>query len=195
MEWLGNRRIVNATNLMSQKLNHRPAQEKSFGRKKHNMTVADVLFKIASTNKEFEDGRNLFQQYAGSLDLDLGFQDFSSELKTIETQYNKPKGALLLAYIENTPAGCVAIRELDKDTAELKRMYVQTEYRKYKIGRRLLELAIEIAKKLDYKTIRLDTLPTMSKAQELYRSFGFSEIPSYRFNPVSGTVFMEKKLQ
>ena len=159
------------------------------------MTPGDILFQIATTKQQFEDGRNLFQQYAASLDIDLDFQDFSSELKAIDEQYNRPKGALLLAYKNHIPVGCVALREFAKDTAELKRMYVQAEYRKYKIGIRLLELIIEIAKKLDYKTIRLDTLPTMSKAQDLYRSFGFSEIPSYRFNPVSGTVFMEKKLQ
>jgi ribosomal protein S18 acetylase RimI-like enzyme len=158
------------------------------------MTSEDILFKIATTNQEFEDGRNLFQQYAESLDVDLGFQDFPTELKTIDKQYKKPKGTLLLAYKNNTPVGCVGIREFDKDAAELKRMYVQTEYRKYKIGMKLLELIVEIAKELNYKSIRLDTLPTMTKAQNLYRSFGFSEIQPYRFNPVNGTVFMEKKL-
>jgi len=110
------------------------------------MTVEDILFKIATTNQEFEDGRKLFQQYAESLDLDLGFQDFFNELKTIDQQYNKPKGALLLAYKNSIPVGCVGIREFDKDAAELKRMYVKTEYRKYKIGVKLLELSIEIAK-------------------------------------------------
>ena len=157
-------------------------------------TTEDILFKIASTNQEFEDGKNLFLQYAKSLDINLSFQDFSSELKMIDKQYNKPKGSLLLAYKNNIAVGCVGIRELDKDTAELKRMYVQPEYRKYKIGMKLLELAIQISKDLNYKSIRLDTLPTMTKAQDLYRSFGFYEIPSYRFNPVDGTVFMEKKL-
>jgi len=163
-------------------------------REKNDMSFDEILLKIASCNEQFEDGRKLFQQYAASLDIDLDFQDFSSELKTIDQQYNQPKGALLLAYKNNIAVGCVAIRELDKDIAELKRMYVQPEYRKYKIGMRLLELILGIAGKLGYKFIRLDTLPTMSKAQDLYRSFGFSEIPSYRFNPVSGTVFMEKKL-
>ena len=158
------------------------------------MIDEDVLFKTANTNKEFEDGKNLFQQYANSLDLDLGFQDFSNELKLINKQYNKPKGALLLAYKNNVAIGCAGIRELNSNTAELKRMYVQPEYRKYKIGVRLLALAIEIAKELNYKSIRLDTLPAMTKAQELYRSFGFYEISSYRFNPVDGTVFMEKQL-
>jgi putative acetyltransferase len=158
------------------------------------MAAEDVLFKTATTNKEFENGQHLFQQYANSLDLDLGFQDFSNEIKLINKQYNKPKGALLLVYKNNIAVGCAGIRALDKDTAELKRMYVQPAYRKYKIGARLLELAIEIARDLNYKSIRLDTLLTMTRAQDLYRSFGFYEIPSYRFNPVSGTVFMEKKL-
>jgi len=149
---------------------------------KNNMIDEDVLFKTANTNKEFEDGKSLFQQYANSLDLDLGFQDFSNELKLINKQYNKPKGALLLAYKNNIAIGCAGIRELNSNTAELKRI-------------QLLALAIEIAKELNYKSIRLDTLPAMTKAQELYRSFGFYEISSYRFNPVDGTVFMEKQLK
>jgi putative acetyltransferase len=156
--------------------------------------IVDVLLKIASTNQEFEDGQMLFQEYANSLNIDLGFQNFSDELKTIGQQYNKPNGTLLLAYQDGLPVGCAGIRQLDQDTAELKRMYVQPEYRKYRIGMKLLELAIESAKALNYKFIRLDTLPTMTKAQSLYRSFGFYEIPSYRFNPVDGTVYMEKKL-
>jgi putative acetyltransferase len=161
---------------------------------KETITQGDIIFKVANTNQEFEDGRNLFQQYANSLELDLNFQDFTNELKTIGKQYNRPKGALILAYKNKVSVGCAGIRELDKDTAELKRMFVQPEYRQYKIGRKLLELAIDIARKLNYQIIRLDTLPTMTQAQNLYRSFGFYEIPSYRFNPVSGTVYMEKKL-
>jgi len=154
----------------------------------------DILFKTVNSAEEFDEGRSLFNAYAKSLDFDLCFQDFSNELKTIDKQYNKPTGALLLAYANNIAVGCVGIRELDKDTAELKRMFVQAEYRQHKIGMRLLELAIELAIELKYKSIRLDTLPTMAKAQDLYRSFGFYEIPPYRFNPVSGTIYLEKKL-
>jgi len=154
----------------------------------------DISYKVASTSLEFEDGKNLFQQYANSLSIDLSFQDFTKELKTIDIQYNKPKGALLLAYKENITVGCAGIRELDIDTAELKRMFVRTEYRRYKIGQKLLELSLDIAKVLNYSKIRLDTLPDMASAQNLYRAFGFYEIPSYRFNPIKGTVYMEKNL-
>ena len=153
-----------------------------------------VSYKVASTRPEFEDGRNLFQQYANSLAIDLSFQDFAKELKTIDIQYNKPGGALLLAYKDNIPVGCAGIRELEMDTAELKRMFVRPEYRGYKIGQKLLELSLDLAKVLSYSKIGLDTLPGMTSAQNLYRTFGFYEIPSYRFNPIKGTVYMEKNL-
>lgn len=101
---------------------------------------------------------------------------------------------MLLAYKEKIAVGCVGIREFDIETAELKRMYVQTEYRGHQIGQKLLEISLEIAEKLKYNKIRLDTLPSMTQAQNLYRIFGFYEIPSYRFNPINGTVYMEKNL-
>ena len=158
------------------------------------LTKEEIVFKIANTEKEFEDGRYLYQQYANSLDFDLSFQNFSEELETIGQQYNKPKGALLLAYKNEIPVGCVGIREHEHNTSELKRLYVRPDYRSYKIGKKLLELALDIAKQLHYKYIRLDTISSQSQAQNLYRSFGFYEISPYRFNPISGTVYMEKKL-
>jgi ribosomal protein S18 acetylase RimI-like enzyme len=50
------------------------------------------------------------------------------------------------------------------------------------------------ASRLRYQYIRLDTLPTMKKAQDLYRFFGFYEIEPYVYNPIKGTIFMEFKL-
>lgn len=155
----------------------------------------DISYKIAVSTEDFNDGKRLFLQYAQSIDIDLGFQGFDKELEIIHQQYNKPSGALLLAYAGELPVGCAAIRPIDEEHAELKRMFVQPEYRQYKIGRKLMELIIEKAAALQYKYIRLDTLPTMTSALGLYRSFGFYEIPPYRFNPVEGAVYMEKKLE
>jgi ribosomal protein S18 acetylase RimI-like enzyme len=153
-----------------------------------------ITFQIANTSQEFESGKKLFEEYALSLNVDLSFQNFSKELETIQNQYGKPEGALLLACDGEVFVGCSGVRKLDQETAELKRMYVKNEYRGYHIGTSLLQRSIELAKEAGYKKIRLDTLDYMTKAQQLYRSFGFYEIPSYRFNPLSGTIYMEKQL-
>lgn len=154
----------------------------------------DITFQVAGTDAAFSRGRELFREYAEALGVDLSFQDIGSELAHIDRQYNQPSGALLLALDGAVAIGCAGIRKLDDDTAELKRMYVQDAYRGYRVGAQLLEHSIRIAEELGYKKIRLDTLKDMTKAQELYRSFGFYEIPSYRFNPLEGTIYMEKEL-
>lgn len=158
------------------------------------ITYSNIVFKIANTNLEFNDGRNLFQQYANSLNIAIYFQDFSHELISIDKQYNQPKGALLLAYDNKTAIGCAAIREFDRDTAEVKRLFVQTKYYGYNIGMKLLELAFDIAKELDYNKIRLDIRPTMTRAQGFYLALGFYEIPPYGSNPIEETIFLERKL-
>jgi len=153
-----------------------------------------IQYKIAETSGEFKHGEKLFLLYAGSLNVDLSFQNFTDELKTINKQYNKPGGALLIAYNGEDAIGCAGLRMINSEVAELKRMFVLTEYNGQGIGKKMLGIIIDIARELKYKKIKLDTLPGMIQAQRLYRSFGFVDIASYRFNPVEGTVFMEKEL-
>jgi putative acetyltransferase len=153
-----------------------------------------IIYKIAYTEGEFDQARVLFKEYADALGVDLSFQDFEKELETIHVQYNKPGGGLLLAYANDYPLACAAVRRSDDRTAELKRMYVKGGYRGRWIGVELLNRSLNMAKDLGYKKIRLDTLENMTKAQELYKSFGFCIIPPYRFNPIRGTIYMEKML-
>ena len=153
-----------------------------------------ITYGFATTAADFQQGKKLFEEYVQSLGVDLSFQDFVKELSTIDQQYNHPEGALLLAYMESIAIGCAGIRKLDEEVAELKRMYIRGEYRGYRIGVNMLEQCLQKAKELGYKKIRLDTLQSMEKAQSLYRSFGFYEIPSYRYNPLEGTIYMEKIL-
>lgn len=153
-----------------------------------------VTYRIANTNEDFETGKKLFEEYAHFLNVDLSFQNFSKELDTINLQYDKPSGGLVLAFCDDLPAGCAGIRLLDNDTAELKHMYVKDDYRGLKIGVELLQRSIDLAKTLGYQKLRLDTLANMTKAQQLYKSFGFYGIDAYRYNPLEGTIYMEKDL-
>ena len=154
----------------------------------------ELSYRIASSPQEFREGARLFRIYAESISIDLSFQQFDDELRSIDLQYSAPSGALLLCYFSNEAIACVGLRQIDTEIAELKRMYVSPQCRGKHIGSELLVQIIGIAKQFGYRKIRLDTLPTMHEAQALYRSHGFYEIPPYRFNPVPGTIYMEKLL-
>jgi ribosomal protein S18 acetylase RimI-like enzyme len=136
----------------------------------------------------------LFEEYAAALSIDLCFQNFAQELAELPKMYGPPSGALLLAEIEAIPAGCVAVRNLDPTTCELKRLYVRPTHRGHRLGRRLAEAALEAARALGYQRIRLDTLPEMQPAQRLYESLGFHDIPAYYGDPIQGQRFMEAAL-
>jgi len=157
--------------------------------------VANIKIIKADTSKAFEQGRILFEEYAGTLGFDLGYQDFKKELEALNRQYNEPEGALLLCLIDDEIAvGCAGVRKFSEGIAELKRLYVRPGYRNLKIGIQLLESAVAVAKELNYEFIRLDTVPGQTKAHELYHYLGFYEIEPYRYSPIEGTIFFEKKL-
>lgn len=139
--------------------------------------------------------RQLFIEYAQSLDIDLAFQNFETELKTLPGKYEPPEGALILASVNGKGAGCIALRKISDDICEMKRLYVRDAYRGLGIGKRLIDMIIDEARKLNYAYMRLDTLETMKKAQSLYLSLGFYDIEPYVFNPIAGTRFMELKIK
>lgn len=135
--------------------------------------------------------RELLREYEASLDVSLDFQDFTRELAELPGDYAPPDGALLIA---SEGAGCVALRRIDEEACELKRLYVRPAWRSHGLGRRLTLAALDRARELGYRRVRLDTLPGMERAQALYAEFGFQEIEPYRPNPVPGARFLELDL-
>lgn len=139
--------------------------------------------------------KELFLEYSESLGFDLSFQNFDAELDNFPVQYSPPTGSLFLALSQNLPIGCVGVRYFDDGICEMKRLFVKPNFRGKRVGRLLAEAAVKAGKFLGYERMRLDTLPTMEKANHLYRSIGFIEIEPYRYNPIEGAKYLELNLK
>ncbi|HCY88725.1 MAG TPA: GNAT family N-acetyltransferase [Chitinophagaceae bacterium] len=156
--------------------------------------MTDII--LANSREEFSEAARLFREYAKWLNIDLCFQGFDEELSKLDQMYAAPTGGLLLCRDTQSGlyVGCVGVRKIDRETAELKRMYLQDAYRGLGIGKLLLSESLALAAKLGYQRVRLDTLNHMTPAMELYRQAGFYEIPAYYHNPEPGAVYFEKTL-
>lgn len=141
--------------------------------------------------EDLTDIQAIFREYAESLDIDLGFQDFESELAGLPGKFAAPDGQILLARRANQVVGCVAVRPLSGDACEMKRLYVRPAGRGEQLGRKLAVSICQLAREAGYRLMRLDTLSTMTAALRVYESLGFARIPPYTFNPFPDAVFME----
>ncbi len=96
------------------------------------------------------------------------------------------RGAFLVVYREGAPVGCGALRLLDTETAELKRMYVSPKVRGRGLGRRLLAALEAEARALGIRRLVLETGVRQAAALALYRASGFQPVPlfgEYRLSP------------
>jgi ribosomal protein S18 acetylase RimI-like enzyme len=153
-----------------------------------------LTIRDAHKGEALATARQLFNECAASLDISLCFQGFDEELASLPGPYAPPQGRLLLAWRDKVSVGCVALRSLEPGTCEMKRLYVRPAYRTGGVGRLLAERVIHEAATAGYRRMRLDSLPTMQTALQLYRRLGFREIAPYTTNPVKGAVFLELQL-
>ncbi len=146
------------------------------------------------SDSEIETARTLFLEYAASLGFDLCFQNFDQELRDLPGDYAPPAGRLLIAMDGDQVLGCIALRRIDAETCEMKRLYVRPAARGRRLGRTLSQEIITEARSIGYLRMRLDTMPTMTEAISLYQSLGFKDITPYRYNPMPGAIYMELDL-
>lgn len=161
--------------------------------------MAEVSFRIRPVRSpgDLEATVQLFKAYASALGIDLGYQDFATELATLPGKYAPPAGELLLARGQDgAPLGCVGLRPIAPDgCCEMKRLYVAPAARGLGLGRALVAAVIDGAVRGGYREMRLDTLPTMAEAIALYRAAGFAPIAPYYDTPIAETLFFARALR
>jgi ribosomal protein S18 acetylase RimI-like enzyme len=142
--------------------------------------------------------RTLMREYAQFLNASVGGEhicvaSLEEELAGLPGEYAEPTGAVLLAFENDVPAGCVALKPLklaqslrpDERACEMKRLWVRPAQQGTGLGRKLAEAIIEAASERGYTAMYLDTMPqSMQAAYRLYCSMGFTAVDRYTQNPV-----------
>ena len=150
---------------------------------------------LIPTPEDMHAVRQIFQEYADSLNIDLTFQGFEAELAGLPGEYAEPRGQILLARVGGVIAGCCALRPLDDcdypNAAEMKRLYVRKAFRGFGLGRQLAEAMLDAARQAGYDHVLLDTLDDMEAARNLYADLGFQSIEPYYHNPIPGAHYLK----
>ena len=162
------------------------------------MDVPEIRLITPDTPELIAATREIFREYASSLEVDLCFQNFEAELAALPGEYAPPGGCLLLAFIDATLVGCGALRPLPEsdyaNACEMKRLYVRPAFRRFGLGRALARALLDEAQRAGYSEVLLDTLNDMEAARGMYASLGFEEIPPYYYNPIPGAHYLKTAL-
>lgn len=152
--------------------------------------MADLEINLADSDRDLDDVRRLFQSFLtwhrerhtddlALIDAYFDEAGWERELAALPGVYDPPDGALLIAREADIALGCVAVKRLDGDSCEMKRMFVAPMARGGGVGRALADDVLTRARAGDYRSMFLDTSVRQTEAITLYRSLGFEEVPPY----------------
>jgi len=151
-----------------------------------------------AVDADLETIRTLLREYAAYLNASVGeehicLENYEKELMTLPAPYQSPGGTILVALVEDEPAGVIALKPLTplrsafpgERACEMKRLWVRPGFRGLGIGGLLSKRLIEEARARGYTAIYLDTMPaTMQAANRIYAGMGFAPVERYIDNPV-----------
>ncbi len=130
--------------------------------------------------------RELWREYWAEQGLAAEFQGFAAELAGLPGEYSR----LLVAWKDGAAAGTIALRPMDGERAEAKRLYVRPAFRGMGIAAALLDALTADARAAGYRALYADTLPSMQAALGWYRRIGFAEVEAYSATPTPGAVYL-----
>jgi GNAT superfamily N-acetyltransferase len=153
------------------------------------------------TAAELTQVKDLFHAYfqflAQEHGVDITYQGIEDELASLPGKFAPPDGRLIMAIMSEQPIGCAALRRIDEQVCELKRMFVLPQFRGKGAGKALARKLIEDARTIGYGCMRLDTGNFLTAAVQLYESLGFQRIEPYNDVPEDLrkiAIFMELRL-
>jgi len=145
-----------------------------------------VITEVTATEPKLETLRGLLREYLRSDAVTRRADGYAGELADLPGAYSAPAGCLLLAELGGLPAGCVALRPLDGERCEMKRLYVRAAFRGAGLAGILVEHVIERARAQGYREMYLDTMPKMRAARLMYDMLGFKACAPYLAEPTPG---------
>jgi GNAT superfamily N-acetyltransferase len=175
-----------------------------FKRENHNSMLPAARTQIVEVRCQADEPpalrqgvTELFKAYfdeLSELGCDLGFQGFQNEWIDLPGKYDFEKRGGLFVAVE-TPndtkldlynldhskhvVGCIAIRPLDEECGEMKRMYIRKSHRRNGIGKLMSKAIVDHAWTIGFSEIKLDSLERLSAAVNLYEAIGFNRIDPY----------------
>ena len=136
-----------------------------------------------------------FQNLVRELDKELAIRN--GEEHAYYAQFNKIEAIkyVVVAYQENEPVGCVAIKEFAENSMEVKRMFVPENKRDNGIATKVLKELETWSKELNYEKCVLETGLRNPEAIALYRKHGYMQIPNYgQYIGMDNSICFEKVL-
>jgi GNAT superfamily N-acetyltransferase len=155
-----------------------------------------VPFTISAVHSsvDLDAARALFRAYGRTPGVDVCVVDFAEEIDALPGPYAESRGTILLAHVGDRPAGCVALKPVAEEVAEMKRLFVDPMFRGRKIGEALATAAIDAARTRGYARLRLDSLPSMVEAQTMYRRLGFVAVSPWVTTVIPGVAYLELQI-
>ncbi|KPI04368.1 transcriptional regulator, MarR family with acetyltransferase activity [Actinobacteria bacterium OK074] len=151
-----------------------------------------AAIRIETVNGAAPDARACLTAYAA--DLNSRFPEgFDPAALVAPEEVSGTTGAFLVAYEEQRPVGCGALRTLEPRVGEIRHVWVAPSARRLGLARRLLDGLEQAALERDLTTVRLDTHAALTEARSMYRACGYTEIPRYGDN-VYAAHWFEKRL-
>jgi len=152
--------------------------------------LTNLTIKLADTESDFDAARHLCREWLKvhweiypddwpkGDDHPMGSKRFGAFIEDLPNLHARPKGGILVAYLNDQPAGCVMYADAGDGSARFNRLFVSTSARGNAIGRNLLERMFEQMKSDGYKRVFFSSATFLPHVRKMYENIGFTPMPT-----------------